>query len=111
MILADATESVCKSMRIEYSKKAVKVINGLDRPTKARMRNAIERLPEGDVKPLEGREDGIMRLRVGKYRVIYEWIDIKVTQNKEDTLLDENTDETERVLHILDVGSRGDIYK
>ena len=38
-------------MEISYSKAAVKVINGMDRPTKQRIRAAIEKIPEGDIKP------------------------------------------------------------
>ena len=41
-------------MEITYSKAAVKVINGMDRPTKQRIRAAIEKIPEGDIKPLQG---------------------------------------------------------
>lgn len=37
-------------MEISYSKSAVKVINGMDRPTKQRIRAAIEKIPEGDIK-------------------------------------------------------------
>ena len=45
-------------LRIEYSKKAVKYINTLDRPTKQRIKKAIEGLtetpPKGDIKTLQG---------------------------------------------------------
>ena len=37
-------------MEITYSKAAVKVINGMDRPTKQRIKAAIEKIPEGDIK-------------------------------------------------------------
>ena len=57
-------------MKIEYSKRAIKAINSMDRPTKQRMRTSIEKLPDGDVKPLKG-SDGSYRLRVGNWRVIY----------------------------------------
>ena len=37
-------------MEISYSKAAVKVINGMDRPTKQRIRAAIEKIgPRGEV--------------------------------------------------------------
>lgn len=56
-------------MRIEYSKKAAKYISSLDRPTKQRIKKAIEGLteqpPKGDIKPLQGFSDGRRRLRVG----------------------------------------------
>jgi len=41
-------------MQIEYSKKAIKYINSLDRPTKKRLREAIEKIPFGDIKKLQG---------------------------------------------------------
>lgn len=39
-------------MQIEYSKKAVKYINTLDRPTKQRIKEGIEKLPFGDLRVL-----------------------------------------------------------
>lgn len=86
-------------MRIEYKKQAVKFLESLDRPTKQRIKIAIEGLtqepPKGDIKPLQGYKDGRKRLRVGKYRIIY-----KYEPNGEII-----------VLLILDIDSRGDIYK
>lgn len=79
-------------MEISYSKSAVKAIEALDRPTKQRIRAAIEGLPEGDVKVMQGFQDGRQRLRVGKYRVIYRYVQ-------------------ENQLEIMNIGSRGDIYK
>lgn len=37
-------------MRIEYKKKAVKYINSADKPTKKRLKEAIEKIPFGDIK-------------------------------------------------------------
>ncbi len=86
-------------MRIEYSKKAAKYISSLDRPTKQRIKKAIEGLteqpPKGDIKPLQGFSDGRRRLRVGKYRIVYHYL-----QNGEI-----------EILYIINVDSRGDIYK
>lgn len=86
-------------MQIEYSKKAAKYISGLDRPTKQRIKKAIEGLteepPRGDIKALQGYTDGMRRLRVGKYRIIY-----KIMENGEI-----------RVLYIVNIDSRGDVYK
>lgn len=63
------------------------------------IRNAITGLtnipPEGDIKPMQGYSDGRHRLRVGKYRVIYRY----------------DIDGQDKVLYIIDIGSRGDIYK
>ncbi len=86
-------------MEIEYSRKAAKYISGLDRPTKQRIKTAIEGLtetpPKGDIKSLQGYKDGRKRLRVGKYRIIY-------------NILPNGGVE---VLYIINVDSRGDIYK
>lgn len=86
-------------MRIEYSKKAAKYINGLDKPTKQRIKAGIEGLmqepPKGDIKTLQGYTDGRKRLRVGKYRIIYNYL----------------PDGEIKVLYIINVDSRGDIYK
>lgn len=86
-------------MNIEYSKKAVKYIESLDKPTKQRIKTGIEGLtenpPKGDIKTMQGYSDGRKRLRVGKYRIIYNY-----DQNGEI-----------KVLYIMDVDTRGDIYK
>lgn len=57
-------------MRIEYEKEAAKHISKMDRPTKQRLKEAIEKLPAGDVKKLQGIKDDY-RLRVGDLRVIF----------------------------------------
>ena len=44
-------------MRIEYEKEAAKHIGKMDRPTKQRLKIAIEKLPAGDVKKLQGIKD------------------------------------------------------
>ena len=75
----------------EYSKRAAKYINGLDKPSKLRIKDACEKIPKGDVKPMEGRTDGTYRLRVGKFRIVF-----KIINN---------------TAIIEDIGSRGDIYK
>lgn len=86
-------------MQIEYSKKAAKYINGLDRPTRQRIKAGIEGLtqepPKGDIKALQGYSDGRKRLRVGKYRIIYNYY----------------SDGIITILYVMDVDSRGDIYK
>ena len=86
-------------MKIKYSRKAAKYINALDRPTKQRIRVAIEGLtetpPKGDIKSMQGFSDGRKRLRVGKYRIIYNYL----------------SDEEIEILYIYNVDSRGDIYK
>lgn len=86
-------------MEISYSKSAAKAINGLDRPTKQRIRDGIlgltKKPPEGDIRPLQGYNDGRQRLRVGKYRVIFKF----------------DLESEIQILYIMNVGNRGDIYK
>lgn len=57
-------------MHIEYSKNAVKYINASDKPTKRRLKEAIEKIPSGDIKKLQGIDNGY-RLRVGDLRVLF----------------------------------------
>lgn len=86
-------------MKIEYTKKAKKYIETLDKPTKLRIKAGIEGLAQepakGDIRTLQGYEDGRKRLRVGKYRIIYKYLE----------------DGTMKILLVINVDSRGDIYK
>ena len=86
-------------MEIRYSKAAVKAINSMDKATKLRIRAGIlgltQKPPVGDIKPMQGIQDERYRLRIGKYRIIYKY-------GLENEL---------EILHIIDIGSRGDIYK
>ena len=86
-------------MKIRYSKDALKFLSKVQKPIAQNIRTAIRGLtldpPEGDIKTMQGYSDGRMRLRVGKYRVIYRY--------DKDKKLD--------ILYIIDIGSRGDIYK
>ncbi len=86
-------------MKIIYAKSAAKAIEKLDKTTKQRIRAAIlgltQKPPQGDIKPLQGFQDGRCRLRVGGYRIIYKF----------------SLDGQIEILYILDVGPRGDIYK
>ena len=86
-------------MHIKYSKTVVKYIDKLDKPTKQRIKKAIEGLteepPKGDIKLLQGYTDGRKRLRLGKYRIIYNYLpDGKI-----------------EILYIINIDSRGEIYK
>lgn len=86
-------------MQIKYTKTAVKLINTLDKAMKKRIKAGIEGLtevpPKGDIKQMQGFNPPLYRLRIGKYRVLYEYTNIN----------------GEQVLIIKDIGSRGDIYK
>jgi mRNA interferase RelE/StbE len=79
--------------RIDIRRKAEKFIRKLPWQDKERVLSAIYRLPEGeDIKKLQGHE-GLMRLRVGDYRIIY------------------RMDNGRLIVLVIDAGSRGDIYK
>jgi len=88
-----------RSLQITYSRTAVKAIANLDRNIKQRIKSSIEGLievpPKGDIKQMHGSNPLLYRLRIGKYRVLYEYVII----------------DGEQVLMIKDMGSRGDIYK
>lgn len=86
-------------MEIRYDKAAVKFLKGLPKKLRNSILEAIQGLtqkpPKGDIKQLQGYKDGRERLRVGKYRIIYRY-----------------TQESKvEILVIMEIGSRGDIYK
>ncbi len=87
------------SVEIIYSKSALRFLAKLDKKSVSRMREAIEGLkhmpPLGDIKAMQGYDDGRKRLRVGQWRIIFR-IDVKNNM---------------REILILDIGNRGDIYK
>lgn len=79
--------------KIIIKKKAKKFIDGLPKNDRARLAAAIEALPNGsDIKPLKGHE-GLLRLRVGSYRIIY------------------TVDDGELIVYVIDADNRGEIYK
>lgn len=86
-------------MVVRYTRDALKFLSKQDKKTVARIREAIAGLtqtpPQGDIKPMQGYSDGRKRLRVGRWRIIY--------QNTQDGQVE--------ILLILDIGNRGDIYK
>ncbi|MCL2633576.1 MAG: type II toxin-antitoxin system RelE/ParE family toxin [Oscillospiraceae bacterium] len=59
-------------MDIIFTKQAVKQIEKLDKPTKQRIKNAISKIPLGDIKQLQGTNITLFRLRVGDFRIIFE---------------------------------------
>lgn len=86
-------------MKLQYSKKSLKFLSKLDKKSVNRIRCAIAGLtktpPEGDIKLMSGYDDNRKRLRVGVWRIIYNY-----------------TVENElRILYVIDIGNRGDIYK
>lgn len=86
-------------MKILYSKESLKFLAKAEKAVVTRIRRAIDGLTlspaVGDIKVMQGYNDGRMRLRVGKYRIIYKY------DNRGEVV----------VLMIMDIGSRGDIYK
>ena len=78
--------------RIVIKKRAKKFIDKLPLNEKKRVVSAIEQLPNGeDIKQLKGHA-GMLRLRVGDYRIIY------------------TVDNGELVICVIDAGNRGQIY-
>lgn len=77
---------------IVVKKRAKKFIDRLPMSEKRRLVSAIQQLPSGnDIKQLKG-YDGLFRLRVGSYRVIY------------------TVDNGKLVVCVIDAGNRGEIY-
>ncbi len=86
-------------MRIMFSKTAKKDIEKLPKDYKELIHKGILDLtkipPVGDIKPLQGSKNGQQRLRIGKYRILFQYID----------------DPDGEYLYINAVGVRGDVYK
>ena len=77
----------------EYRKAAEKYLDRLEKSTKQRIIDAVDKLPEGNVVKLKSREG--YRLTVGSYRIVYNY---KTSKGKE-------------IIDVLLIGPRGDIYK
>jgi len=58
----------------EYSKQAAKYIMGLDRLSKKRIKDAILKIPQGNIKPLQG-VPGTFRLRISDWRILFSYPD------------------------------------
>lgn len=76
-------------MKINYSKQAAKFLSKQDKITQKRIIEAINKLPNGDVRKLQGRTG--YRLRIGNFRVIF--------------------DRHGNILHIEEIDNRGQVYK
>ena len=63
----------------------------MDRKTKLRIKSSIEKIPDGDIKPLRGSQS-LYRLRIGNMRIVFSYPD-------------ENTVLIERI------APRGNVYK
>ena len=90
---------ILNEVKIMYSKDALKFLSKLDKKSVLRIREAIQGLTHtphlGDIKPMQGYEDGRKRLRVGSWRIIY--------KQEKDYVLE--------IIFVIDIGNRGDIYK
>ena len=86
-------------MVVRYSKSALKFLAKADKQMVQRIRQAVDGLtkipPDGDIKIMQGFSDDRQRLRVGKYRIIFRF----------------TVEESIEIVYIIDIGSRGDIYK
>lgn len=80
--------------KIIIKKKAKKFIDKLPKNERLRVAIAIEQLPNGeDIKKLKGEKNkGLLRLRVGDYRIIY------------------SVDDGKLIVYVIDAGNRGEIY-
>lgn len=78
--------------RIVYEKAATKFLRRQNQITRDRIMHAVNKLPyEGDIKYFS--DEGIYRLRVGDFRIIY---------TKDDAI---------KIINIENIGNRGQIYK
>ena len=77
-------------MRVVKSKQVKKYIDAQDKPTRERLTNALNNLPDGDVVPIVGLAN-TFRLRVGGFRAIF------VKEHD--------------IIKVTTINSRGQIYK
>lgn len=80
--------------KVTYSKSVVKVILKFDKPTRERIYSALNNLPNGDVKRMQGKDNPpYFRLGIGDIRALF---------IKDDVRLE---------ILVFDIDSRGNIYK
>ena len=80
-------------MKVEYSKEAVKSLLKCQKDIAFKIRDAINELPQGDVKKLQGMNLPVKyRLRIGKYRIIFYY-------------------SSDDLIRIVKIEPRGDAYK
>lgn len=79
-------------MQIKLSKQAIKFLSKLSATDRKRILTGIENLPNGNIKPLQGKEyAGFYRLRINGWRIIYKQINDNI--------------------FVEQIGNRGDVYK
>ena len=74
----------------QYSRAAEKYLDSQIEAKRKRIMDAIDKLPEGNVKKLQGRKG--YRLTLGGVRVLFDYVD-------------------ESTIDIIVIGNRGDVYK
>jgi len=81
------------SLRIKRS--AAKALAAIPKPERERLVDAIDRLCESPAagSALKGEFEGLRRLRVGRYRVVYEW------------------QRSELVVLVIRIGHRREVYR
>jgi len=78
--------------KVTYLKNAYKTLESYDKDTIRSLVNAINSIPQGDIKRLQGeKHPPLYRLRIGKYRIVY-----SIESNE---------------LLIVKIDTRGDVYK
>jgi mRNA interferase RelE/StbE len=75
---------------INYARSAEKYLDSQTQATRERIMDAIDNLPEGDVKKLKGRNG--YRLAIGGFRVLFDYVNGST-------------------IDILTIAPRGDVYK
>jgi len=82
--------------QVEIARRALKTLAGLPRREQQRIRAAIDLLADSPQPPgcraLAG-EEGVYRVRVGDYRIVYEVVDRRL------------------IVHVVRVGHRRDVYR
>ena len=76
---------------IEYEKRCLKYLKKLDKSTQLRIIKAINKLPLGDVKRLQGSIENY-RLRIGSFRIIF------------------SKDDKKLIILIVEIRPRGEVY-
>lgn len=76
---------------ISYEKKCLKYFKKLDKNTQIRILKAINQLPLGDVKRLQGNTENY-RLRVGSYRIVF------------------SKDDEKFIILVIEILPRGEVY-
>ena len=82
---------------VKYSKSAEKYLDSQSTSIKKRIMDAVDELPKGNVRKLQGREG--YRLTIGGFRVLFDYID-----EPKDYL-------QQPYIDVITIAPRGDVYK